>query len=853
MARIGHPDGVGGNDLDVFGLDGPGSRRQTAEPEPRNCLDRIRENTRREARNKVRAEKRALGEEVDEDEELLRVLVEDDQINDEIDELRRDINTAGTGDEAGMRNEENDMGAPPPPFLASGGDLLSEVLKLTPKTRKTVFKALELATGDLRQSDLNKADSSLSEPVFTHTAERQANLFDRRRIQPHPQLAAVLANKNHLPLTLCTSAAITEMNRNPSKLVYEKIHDANAVKRSILKVSEWPLEAEMNAEDWRDAWPNFLVILERIASSVIVERFRAHFNWLCGVQDFKANYLAILQFDIELRRSYFTAETPVAFTVASDTYRESYRDCRIEELSQRQPQSELRSNSNTSYGSNRYQPYRNDNRRLVNTQEQTAAEDIHPPNHKSGIENLDFIKSYINEQVTLGRMTGPYTRTEVEKILGTPFVSSPLAVVEKPGSAGKWRLVQNCSYEDENGISVNSQINSDDFPTKWGTAAQVAEIVATAPLGTQAASLDIDSAFRNLPVFPAHKAFLVIQCEEGVFYIDHVVPFGITSGVGIQGEPMDAVVDVLEAHEIGPNRKWVDDLFNFRFPTAPLGVPWHQTKCKDYAFEAVYVGFLWDLWNRTVSLPEVKRLKYVAKLTAFVEKARDGRVSQKDTMSINGTLSHITFIYPRGRSYLTNLCAFIASFRNKHAPRYPPRSMISDLTWWLQTLGVSGVRRSLTPRGPLKDIGIWVDASTDWGIGIIVDGRWAAWKWRLPTAQWKTHGRDIGWAEMIAVELAARFVEQLGYKDSDILVRGDNSGVVGAVTRGRSRNFQANESIRRTEVLSMSLNIYFRLEYVNTKVNKADPVSRGKPDPSMARLPVLFTLPPELELFLLDA
>ncbi|OBZ79912.1 hypothetical protein A0H81_00724 [Grifola frondosa] len=100
-----------------------------------------------------------------------------------------------------------------------------------------------------------------------------------------------------------------------------------------------------------------------------------------------------------------------------------------------------------------------------------------PANHASGIENLDFIKSYIAEQVELGRMTGPYTRSEVEKILGSNFVSSPLAVIEKAGSRGKLRLVQNCSFKDENGISVNSQINSEDFPTKWGTAAQVAEIV----------------------------------------------------------------------------------------------------------------------------------------------------------------------------------------------------------------------------------------------------------------------------------------------------------------------------------------------------------------------------------------
>ncbi|OBZ72642.1 hypothetical protein A0H81_07918 [Grifola frondosa] len=338
---------------------------------------------------------------------------------------------------------------------------------------------------------------------------------------------------------------------------------------------------------------------------------------------------------------------------------------------------------------------------------------------------------------------------------------------------------------------------------------------------------------------------------------------------------MDATVDILDANEMGPNLKWVDDLFNFRFPktignspnsftyshtiqdifriTKPLGVPWHQTKCTEHAFTGIYLGFLWDVWNRTVSLPETKRQKYLTKLTLFLDHIARERTSQKDAMSINGTLSHITFVYPQGRSYLTNLCAFIAAFPNKHATRYPPRSVISDLKWWQNTLNLPGVTRSLTPRGELKDLGIWVDASTNWGIGVIVSERWAAWRWKLPLAEWKACGRDIGWAEMVAVELAIRYVEELGHTNADILIRGDNEGVVGAFTRGRSRNFQVNDSIRRAGVIGMSLNLSFKLTYVNTKVNKADPVSRGEPDPSMTRLPPLTTLPPELIPFIVHA
>lgn len=100
-----------------------------------------------------------------------------------------------------------------------------------------------------------------------------------------------------------------------------------------------------------------------------------------------------------------------------------------------------------------------------------------PRNHKRGVENMDFILAYAAEQVELGRMTGPYTQDEVEQVLGSPFVSSPLTVVPKSGGAGL-RLVQDCSFVNEQGFSVNSFIDSDDFPTRWGTAAKFAQKVS---------------------------------------------------------------------------------------------------------------------------------------------------------------------------------------------------------------------------------------------------------------------------------------------------------------------------------------------------------------------------------------
>ncbi len=247
--------------------------------------------------------------------------------------------------------------------------------------------------------------------------------------------------------------------------------------------------------------------------------------------------------------------------------------------------------------------------------------------------------------------------------------------------------------------------------------------VACAPPGTQVAILDIDAAFRNIPVLPAHKPFLIIQCREGDFYIDHVVPLGVASGVGLQGRVMDALVDILESLDIRPNMKWVDDLWNMRYPLAEpepgiyvyghdvgdiyavsreIRVPWSIPKSGVHEYTGTYSGFFWDLPSKRVSLPDEKRSKYLAKLAEAIANARGGRakMSWKTAMSLNGTLSHICFVYPQGRTFLTSLCAFVASFgecTRRFIPRYPTLSMLRDLEWWRNTLQAPGIYRSLKP------------------------------------------------------------------------------------------------------------------------------------------------------------
>jgi len=359
---------------------------------------------------------------------------------------------------------------------------------------------------------------------------------------------------------------------------------------------------------------------------------------------------------------------------------------------------------------------------------------------------------------------------------------------------------------------------------------------------------------------------------DGSYFMDHCFPFGAKNAHNRLGITIDAVVDILKAMRIGPVPKWADDLFPIRFPigsslledgsfayrysydlssfkeaVAPLCIPWHPSKWNDFSSTPVYLGLVWDLVKHTVSLAETKREKYLAKVTDFLRDHTTSRIMKKRAMSILGTLSHVTVVHQNGRSYLSALSAFISTFTNDFVPRYPSSAVLKDLEWWISTLSLTGVSRSLVPREDARDLDISVDASKSWGVGVVIDDKWDAWCWRGP---WHFQGRNIGWAEAVAVELVVRILLARGLVNTVVLIHGDNQGVIGSFGRGRGRNLHVNLSIRRTDTIAASSNMVYLLKYVESDHNKADPISRGELGPRKDQITDYVELPEELTPFL---
>lgn len=104
------------------------------------------------------------------------------------------------------------------------------------------------------------------------------------------------------------------------------------------------------------------------------------------------------------------------------------------------------------------------------------------PNEHLDDKLLLFVDSYFKEEVDSHRMSGPFSRLQVERIFGGPFYCAPLSI-DQPKQQGaappKLRLCINLSREDKHkGISsVNSYCDIKDFPTSYDGADRVARIV----------------------------------------------------------------------------------------------------------------------------------------------------------------------------------------------------------------------------------------------------------------------------------------------------------------------------------------------------------------------------------------
>ena len=265
-----------------------------------------------------------------------------------------------------------------------------------------------------------------------------------------------------------------------------------------------------------------------------------------------------------------------------------------------------------------------------------------------------------------------------------------------------------------------------------------------------------------------------------------------------------------------------------------LGIPWERSKDLDFAAVFPYIGFLWNLEDNRVSIPPAKKEKYLA---AIDDWASSTKHTLADTQKLYGKLLHACLVVPAGRAYLTSLERFTAAFTcNPHIPRTPPHDTPDDLSWWRSLLSQPDVSRPIPAPIPITNLHAYSDASSEIGIGIVINEQWRAWR-LLPG--WNDRGRDIGWAEAVGFLFLVLALSRKAEPYSHLQVFGDNQGVVEGWWKGRSRNRPTNAIFKLVHHAVQEKTLVIHSKYVPSEHNPADGPSRGRyPHPSLLLPPI---------------
>jgi len=153
-------------------------------------------------------------------------------------------------------------------------------------------------------------------------------------------------------------------------------------------------------------------------------------------------------------------------------------------------------------------------------------------NHQSAALHPDVLSQYIDKELQNGRVA------ELPNPSSFPAIHiSPLGLVPKKGKAGKWRMIMDLSSPE--GHSVNDGITKESCSFHYTNISEAAARILFLGRGSLMAKMDIQQAYRNIPVAPEDRHLLGM----GRVFVDRVLPFGLRLAPLLFSVIADALVE----------------------------------------------------------------------------------------------------------------------------------------------------------------------------------------------------------------------------------------------------------------------------------------------------------------------
>ena len=397
---------------------------------------------------------------------------------------------------------------------------------------------------------------------------------------------------------------------------------------------------------------------------------------------------------------------------------------------------------------------------------------------RSAKEHPQPVNDYLATELAAGRIVGPFEPHELPNGQVSRF-----GVIPKANQPGKWRLIVDLSSP--NGYSVNDGIAPELCSLKYASVDQAVENILGLGQGTLLAKVDVEHAYRNIPVHPDDRILLAMRWNDKL-YIDTVLPFGLRSAPIIFLAVADAVEWMAVESGVSSLMHYLDDFLTMGRASSSechnnlelikslctfLGLPLKTEKIEGPTTVLVFLGIILDTARQELRLPQEK----VEELSRLVKEWSDKRVSTKrELLSLIGKLSHATKVVVSGRTFLRQMIDTAASVQRLDHHIKLRAEFQSDLTWWECVLPSWNARSLMHvhKKEGAPQILFYTDASGNWGCGAIWGKRWIQYPWQSTWLQ-----KSIAVKELLPIVLACALWGPL-WAHKHVEVQCDNAAVV---------------------------------------------------------------------------
>ena len=446
----------------------------------------------------------------------------------------------------------------------------------------------------------------------------------------------------------------------------------------------------------------------------------------------------------------------------------------------------------------------------------------------SADSHATIVEEYISKERSAGRLIGP--------LLIPNLHISRFGVIPKGHIPGKWRLITDLSHPP--GHSVNDGIDSSLCSLSYVTVDTVAKTLGALGPGSLMAKVDIESAYRLIPVHPDDRPLLAVEWQGKVF-CDGLLPFGLRSAPKLFNAVADALEWCIRQEGVEYLHHYLDDFIIIGSPNsdqcntdlqslkrvcAILGVPLAAHKEEGPTTCLTFLGIEIDSHAGSLRLPPEK----LQRLKSVLQEWGDRKAcTRKELESLIGHLNHACKVVRPGRTFLRRMIDLLtatgaSSTRCPHHHIRLNREFRSDLAWWRLFLDPWNGIGLLQDARIVSGLEVTSDASGSWGCGAWHDTEW----FQLPWSE-SAQALDISVKELIPIVMAAAIWGR-GWKDSVITCFCDNQAVVAVLSSRTCRDRHLMHLLRCLFFFEAYGQFRIQCRHISGACNgKADDLSRN--------------------------